>query len=217
MTAATCDCGAPVVFPRIGLCRKCYMRDWKAAHPAPVKRKPKARVEPAPPGVAACACGAAVWIVTTGECQRCYHRRYSRERSARIAEKVQRYNLDGYRFTGDASLEHAGGSLLGVVLRCETCGDQLGPVRSASAAAVEIAGHLARDHGIPAPQTTCAEPGCRNVRVGVNVKTGGELCRTHRARDARREKQAALEAQAQAARDWIAAQIAARTPKGVGQ
>lgn len=223
MTAATCECGAPVAFPKIGLCRPCYMRAYRAAHPQPRRTpKPPAAPIPAPPGVAACACGAAVWVGS--ECQSCYHRRYSRERSARIAEKVQRFNLDGYRFTTDASLEHARGSLLGVVLRCEACGDQIGPVRSASAAAVEIADHLVRDHGVPVPQTTCEEPGCRNVRLGKGFRVGGELCRAHRDERARREwreakapvwreKQAAIEAQAQAARDLIAAQIAARTPK----
>lgn len=87
MTPATCACGAPVVFPKVGLLST--VLGWRAVHPAEVSRTPKLRVDPAPPGAPACACGAAVWIVTTGECQRCYDRRYSRERLTRIAGKLQ--------------------------------------------------------------------------------------------------------------------------------
>lgn len=128
--------------------------------------------------------------------------------TSRRPPRAERFVVENVAIEADSPLATAGDGLLGAVLRCLDCGQQIGPVRSSVEAGVEIVAHLANDHGIAVRSALCVRQNCGNIR------TGGDLCRAHQ-KQLRQlwrlaERQAAIEAQAQAARDRIATEIAIR-------
>jgi hypothetical protein len=121
--------------------------------------------------------------------------------------RAERFVVESVTIEADVPLANAADGLLGAVLRCFGCGQQIGPVRSSEEASVEIVGHLARDHKIAVQSALCARLGCRNIRHS------GDLCRgcasALRRQEKRRRQRSEIEAQIAAARARIAAEIGA--------
>lgn len=128
-------------------------------------------------------CDAPVWVISRGLCKRHYNIAWSRGFvSPTKPASGERCVIARIAFELDVPLARCGEGLLGSVLRCLRCGEQLGPVRSPEAASVAITHHLRRNHQIDLPTALCARQnhGCRNLRHDVDNTT--LLCRACRRR-----------------------------------